>query len=215
MFNVKHWVEGVLTWLGERISEQGEEQLRAYGTWLAEEAIPAGGLGPQERDRIEERHIADSLSFAKGLAPEVESVLDIGSGVGLPGIPLAVLRPGSHFILLDRSAKRCDLAARSVLVLGLTNVSVECRAVEAWSHKHDAIVMRASLRPSAAFPLVRRLLRPHGAAIVGLSRETESPSVSALAASAANQGLRVDVIGVPVLDSPTSLLRIVRNDEIS
>lgn len=211
MFNVKHWVEVVGNWLGESTGE-AIPALERYGRWLRDEAIVAGGLGPREGARIEDRHIADSLAFAAGLDPDVETVLDIGTGVGLPGIPLAILRPACRFVLLDRSGRRADLTSRAVRVLDLQNVTVVTRDIGAWTEPQWGLVMRATLPPNEAFPQVRRLLRPGGSAVVGLSRRGPAPNLKSLGPAAHAQSLKLEVIEVPVLDSPSWLLRIEHND---
>ena len=215
MFNVKHWIEAVLGWLGESLSDAGIESLEEFAVWLREEALPAGGIGPQEGKRLEERHLADSLTFAAGVDPSADSVLDVGTGVGLPGIPLAILRPQSKFVLIDRSGRRADLAARAVRMLDLLNVSVVRESVENWTEVHDGMVMRSTLRPVKIFPHVGRLLRPGCSAIIGLSRSNHSPSIEILRSASSTFGLELDVVDVRVLDSPTSLLRITRGDNVS
>ncbi len=211
MFNVKHRVEAVLGWLGESLDSAGIRLLDEYADWLLDEALPAGGIGPHEGKRLEERHLADSLAFAIGVDPHAESVLDVGSGVGLPGIPLAILRPQSRFVLLDRSRRRSELAARAVRVLDLANVVVVKEGVETWREEQDGLVMRAALPAAEVFPHVRRLVRSGWPAIVGLSRRLDVPSIDSLRSAAGSQGLELEVVSVPVLDSPASLLRITQD----
>ena len=143
-----------------------------------------------------------------------ESVLDIGSGVGLPGIPLAILRPQTAFRLLDRSGRRTDLAARAVRVLDLPNVSVTQGDLATLQDTHDGIVMRSVLRPQEAFPVLRRLLRPDTSATMGLSRRGRDRVGPNLTRGAAEHGLSLEVVEVPVLDSPTTLLRMTRHDDV-
>ena len=215
MFNVKHWVEEVLAWLGESLDAAATGLLDEYSGWLLDEALPAGGIGPHEGERLQERHLADSLVFGIGVDPRARSVLDVGSGVGLPGIPLAILRPQTQFILLDRSNRRSELAGRAVRVLELTNVVVVQGSVETWRDEHDGLVMRAALRPDEVFPHVKGLVRSGWPAIVGFSRRSEVPSVDALRSAAGALGLELEVVRVPVLDSPTSLLRITQDAHAS
>ena len=215
MFNVKHAVDRVVDWLDESLDDEAYLRLGRFARWLEEEAAPAGGIGSGDIDRIGDRHLADSLTFAVGLAQGVGSILDAGSGVGLPGIPLGILRPLTHFTLWDRSGRRTDLAERGTRVLGLTNVSVVQADLESAAGQFDAVVMRAVYGPEQAFPHLSRLLRPGGQAVMGLSRSKRQTVLGeGLASSAHRLGLRLEKVEVPVLDSPASLLRITRNDPV-
>jgi 16S rRNA G527 N7-methylase RsmG len=97
----------------------------------------------------------------------------------------------------------------------LSNVTVVQADVSDWEDAHDGVVMRAVLRPTEAFPQVRSLLRPGRTAVIGLSRGAGALSVDALAASAKPHDLELELVEVPVLDSPATLLRITRNDHLS
>ncbi|MCJ7726924.1 MAG: class I SAM-dependent methyltransferase, partial [Acidimicrobiia bacterium] len=113
-------------WAGFPLTSAQETQLEVYAGWLRDEAIPAGGLGPREGERVWARHIADSLSFAaawRNRTPPRE-ILDVGSGVGLPGIPLAILWPDALITTLDRGGRRIRLLTRATRIVGLVNVDV-------------------------------------------------------------------------------------------
>lgn len=203
MFYVKHWVEAVLAWLGKGLDESQTGRLYRFAGWLVEEAIPGGGLGPNETPRVHERHIADSLTFWAGFEVDPATVLDIGSGVGLPGIPLAIAMPSTAFTLLDRSQRRTDLASRAVRVLGLDNVTVLAEEVGVHRGRYDGVVMRAVLPPAAAVGVSIGLLGPgpKGTAVIGAGAEA-GIDIAPVA------GWGLDRIEVPVLDSPRTLLRI-------
>lgn len=158
-------LDAIAGYLGVELTQNQIDLLHTYRDWLVAEAIPAGGLGPDEADRVNERHIGDSLVFFRFLGSRPE-VWDLGSGVGLPGIPLAILSPNSSFSLIDRSGRRCDLMKRAVRVLGLGNVEVVQEEIDELVGPTDAIVSRGTHPPLRMLSTVRRLLKPHGVAVV-------------------------------------------------
>ena len=168
-------VHKVLDWLeygGDR--KAALELLTRFHSWLATEAMAAGGIGPAETGRLWSRHIADSLTFMAGLR-HPGAVVDVGSGVGLPGIPLAIALPGVSFSLLDRSERRCDLADRAVRVLELKNVEVVQADYRQVTLPHDTAVSRAVAAPAAFAGALRRLLPEGTSAVLGGSAGTTEP----------------------------------------
>ncbi|MDH3517696.1 MAG: class I SAM-dependent methyltransferase, partial [Acidimicrobiia bacterium] len=148
--------------------------LNRFGTWLAEEAVPAGGVADGDLDRIGDRHLLDSLAFLQGLEGIPADLLDVGSGVGLPGIPLAVMLPETSVTLLDRSARRVRLARRAVRVLGLDNVVVE--QGEAGRRAVTVLTIRALMDPAAACRMVEKAF-PVTRAVVALTRGGAAPQL--------------------------------------
>ncbi len=209
MFHGKHSVERLeraAFRVGIDLTPAQREQLLGFADWLATEATDAGGIGPEEGSRLIDRHVADSVVFAVAWDDTPADILDVGSGVGLPGIPLAILFPNAAVTLLDRSGKRCGLARRAIRVLGLENVSVEQKDVRQVSRRRDAVVFRASLRPSAALEVALPLLSDRGCAVVGLSRSTEPDEIPDAPSGATLDLLQIDG---GVLDSPAWLLRMM------
>jgi 16S rRNA (guanine527-N7)-methyltransferase len=141
-------------------------RLELFRQWLLEEAVAAGGIGPGEAGRIDLRHIADSLLFSLVMKPG-RGVLDIGTGVGLPGVPLAILAPDTEFTLLDRSGRRVDLVRRACRILSLDNVMVIQGDVSQYTVPVATVVARASLPPEKLLPYLRALVSPDGVAILG------------------------------------------------
>ncbi len=88
-----------------------------------------------------DRHVLDSLSIASRVSGE--TIVDAGSGAGLPGIPLAVLFPGKHFALVDSNGKKTRFLFQAKLDLDLTNVSVEHCRIEDYGGPADLVVCRA------------------------------------------------------------------------
>jgi 16S rRNA (guanine527-N7)-methyltransferase len=143
------------------------ERLTIYEHWLGNEAIPAGGLGPGERHRLHDRHIGDSLLFAAGFEMIPDGVLDLGSGVGLPGIPLAIMLGDTKFTLVDRSGRRVDLIRRATRILELENVTVEHGEIRDRTEQVMALVSRATMPPDSAREIFSTLLLPGGTAVLG------------------------------------------------
>ncbi|HLT96888.1 MAG TPA: RsmG family class I SAM-dependent methyltransferase [Acidimicrobiia bacterium] len=136
-------------WTGWSFPSRRLSRLERFATWLAEEAIPAGGLGPAERKRIWPRHVLDSLLFAGAWTEPAPPphLIDLGSGVGLPGIPLALLWPKSHVTLVDRSGRRADLAARAVRILDLDNVEVVTDDISRQASRWGEMVVARAVGP--------------------------------------------------------------------
>ncbi|MDA3958769.1 16S rRNA (guanine(527)-N(7))-methyltransferase RsmG [Oceanispirochaeta sp.] len=104
---------------------------------------PRYGLVNAEGDDLIIRHILDSLSGVKtmqGLGPAV--VADIGSGAGLPGIPLAIMLPKIRFHLVERSGKRTGFLRNIILTLGLNNVSVMEESMENLTERYELVTFR-------------------------------------------------------------------------
>jgi len=197
-------------WSGHKLDPIAREALEAYALWLEAEAIPAGGLGPREGERLWSRHIADSLVFAAGWrdAPPQE-ILDVGTGVGLPGIPLAILWPECEVTLLDRGGRRIRLLQRVVRVLGLHNVAVFQGDVFDVADEFSGLVYRGSVKAAESVGLSAKLLDIPGTAVLGLSRRPEPPERSRDLIGVANaMGLDAEVVEVPptILDGPAWLL---------
>lgn len=192
-------------WTGRGLTDDQLEAMATLHGVLAKEAIVAGGLGPHEAPRLWGRHIADSLLFGVALDGAV-SCIDVGSGVGLPGIPLAIAYPEIEFELVDRSGRRCDLIRRIIAVLRLGNCAVVHKDVSSVDKNYDALVSRASLPPDRLMIHVKRLLRKPGVAVIGLSRNADQP----VEVPVSEPGLRSHLVRVPtdVLDSSVNLLRI-------
>jgi 16S rRNA (guanine527-N7)-methyltransferase len=124
------------------------------------------------REEAGERHLEESLSLLE-LAPweDGAEAMDLGSGGGLPGIPLAVARPGVHFRLLERTQKKARFLAEVAAQLELANVEVvaqdsrEYRSSAAFRAPHY-LVSRAALPLARLVPEVARILAPGGTALL-------------------------------------------------
>jgi 16S rRNA (guanine527-N7)-methyltransferase len=97
--------------------------VQRYAALLAGPGTDRGLIGPREIDRIWERHILNCAVVTE-LVPDSARLVDIGSGAGLPGIVLAILRPDLSVILVDSTLKRSVFLGECVAELGLPNAEV-------------------------------------------------------------------------------------------
>ena len=105
--------------------------LERYHNWLCVAGVERGLVGPREIDRMWDRHINNSAVLEE-LIPVNSTVIDVGSGAGLPGIPLAIVRPDLKMTLLEPLARRVDYLNEVISDLGITErvVVVRGRAEE-------------------------------------------------------------------------------------
>ena len=121
------------------------------------------------------KHLLDSLSIAPFI--KGSNILDVGTGPGLPGIPLAILFPEKNFVLLDSNGKKTRFLVQAKLSLGLSNIEVQNQRVEQLdaSTKFDQIVSRAFTALDNMVSLCKHLLSSNGMflAMKGLIPEKE------------------------------------------
>jgi 16S rRNA (guanine527-N7)-methyltransferase len=116
----------------------------------------------RDPEQMVPRHLLDSLSVLPHL--HGTRVLDIGTGAGLPGIPLAIARPDLGFTLLDSNAKKTRFATQATHELGLKNVAIVQERVEKFhpATKFDTLIARAFASIPDMLAASRHLCAPHG-----------------------------------------------------
>jgi 16S rRNA (guanine527-N7)-methyltransferase len=163
MFHVKHEAWG--RWgelLGFRIDAPMASRLDRYEQLLLEKALPLGMIGRGDGGQLRERHVVDSLRGATLLGPGPGRVVDLGSGAGLPGIPLAIARQDLTFCLADLRKRRVAFMELVVDSLGLSNVTVFAGKVEQLTGPFDGCLSRAFAEVDRAWTIAERLLSPTG-----------------------------------------------------
>ncbi|MFN8267484.1 MAG: 16S rRNA (guanine(527)-N(7))-methyltransferase RsmG [Chitinophagales bacterium] len=126
--------------LSERQKQQIDQLLPLYTTWNEKINV----ISRKDIDNFYERHVLHSLAIAKVISFEAgDTVLDIGTGGGFPGIPLAILFPQTQFILVDSIGKKITVVAEIAKALELKNVHAKVDRAEHIQQPVDYIVTRA------------------------------------------------------------------------
>ncbi|SEI44690.1 16S rRNA m(7)G-527 methyltransferase [Azotobacter beijerinckii] len=119
--------------LGVELSDRQQEQLLAYLALLIKWNKAYNLTAVRDPDEMVSRHLLDSLSVVPQVAEAGDNWLDVGSGGGMPGIPLAILFPGRRFTLLDSNGKKTRFLTQVKLELQLQNLEVVHSRVEAFT----------------------------------------------------------------------------------
>jgi 16S rRNA (guanine527-N7)-methyltransferase len=144
----------------------GIDKARAYAAALIKDGDELGLLGPREMPKLWTRHILNSAVVAELVEPG-KKVADIGSGAGLPGIPMAIAQPDATFTLIEPMERRSNWLLEQVDALGLTNVRVLRARAEEVGEAFDIVTARAV----SALPKLLRMTVPltrHGGEIIAL-----------------------------------------------
>ena len=136
---------------------------RRYAGLLAGPATEQGLIGPRETERLWDRHLMNCAAVAE-LVPDPCSIVDLGSGAGLPGVVLAMLLPDSDILLLEPMARRAVFLEECVRVLGLGNATVHCARAEevTGQFEADVVTARAVAPMKRLAGLALGLVRPGG-----------------------------------------------------
>jgi 16S rRNA (guanine527-N7)-methyltransferase len=119
--------------------------------------------------------IADASAVMGASWTGIASVIDIGSGGGLPAVPLAVAKPDVQFTLLEATARKCAFLEHVAATLGLTNVVVACGRAEELGHQpslreqFDRAISRAAARPEVLLELALPFVRTGGDLVAQVS----------------------------------------------
>ncbi len=145
--------------LSETQRRQMAELEALYPEWNAKINV----ISRKDIDNLEVNHLLHSLGIVKFVkfAPGTR-VMDLGTGGGLPGIPLAIYYPEVTFHLVDRIGKKLKVAQDIVSRIGLTNVTVQHGDVKEVKGKFDFVVSRAVMDLGDLVPLVKRFIASEG-----------------------------------------------------
>jgi 16S rRNA (guanine527-N7)-methyltransferase len=204
-------LEAGLAALGVAATEEQRRQLLGYVHLLVRWNRAYNLTAVREPLDMIPRHVLDSLA----VLPWVQRgpVLDVGTGAGLPGLPLAILRPDLAFTLLDSNGKKIRFVRQAVLELKLTSVT----PVQARIQTYRPRVNFATITARAVASLVELcrdcepLLAP-GGVLLALKGRDPAPELEALATApplrVCAQAIRVHRLTVPMLDAERCLVSV-------
>ena len=142
--------------MDERQAEQFAQLDALYRDWNAKINV----ISRKDIDNLYEHHVLHSLAIAKFVRFDAgTTVMDIGTGGGFPGIPLAILYPDCRFVLVDSIGKKVKVASAVAEALGLTNVECIQERAEDEKRQFDFVVSRAVMPMPDLVKLVRKNIR--------------------------------------------------------
>jgi 16S rRNA (guanine527-N7)-methyltransferase len=162
MFHVKHqgWASDGRS-VGAPLTPEQLDALSRFEHLLGSVAVPRGMVGARDAARLWTRHILDSLRAASEIPPGAR-VADVGSGAGLPGVPLAVAVPTAGFVLIEPRRARAGFLESVAADLRLTNVEVRMARAERVADRFDGVVARAVSSAAGTWKLAEPLIAPSG-----------------------------------------------------
>ena len=187
------------------------DMAEAYVALLADTGIAHGLIGPREAPRLWDRHVLNS-AVVQPVFADGARVADIGSGAGLPGIPLAIARPDLQVVLVEPLLRRTNWLTSTVEELGLTNVEVHRgRAESLWgAERFRHVTARAVARTGELARITLPLLAAGGSlqALKGESAATELDEDAALLRSLGASRWSVSRFGAGIVDPETVVLSV-------
>ena len=152
--------------IGRPLSEPERELFSKYLLLLTKWQLSQRLIGTSDASWIVENLLLDSLLFLRVLPAGIATLADLGSGAGLPGVPLKIVRPGIDVTLIESRERRASFLRAVVRDLGLDGMRVvNGRAeslVEEGGPRFDAVVMRCAGDPTEMIPLAAQLVAPGG-----------------------------------------------------
>ncbi len=182
-----------------------------YAAWLGGDGVVRGLIGPRETPRLWERHLLNCAVVAE-VVPRDATVCDLGSGAGLPGLVLAIVRPDLRITLVEPLTRRTTFLEEVVADLGLERVSVvRARAEELHGTARFDVVTSRALAPLGRLLGWSMPLVAPGGALVAMKGSSVREEIEA-----ARRDLRrwrcaepeVMTLGTELLDPPTTVVRV-------
>jgi 16S rRNA (guanine527-N7)-methyltransferase len=188
-------VEAVDPALVTRLFGQRAAAAQRYADRLVTTGLEWGLIGPAEVSRIWSRHLVNSVAVAD-IVPMGASVIDVGSGAGLPGIPLALARPDLRLTLLEPMQRRCRFLADTVAELDLSDqIEVVRDRAETYAGTADVVIARAVAGLDKLIRLTRQLWT--GGQLLAFKGDRATAEIEAAAPVLKRWKLRADLLYLP------------------
>lgn len=187
--------------------------VQRFADLLSAEGETRGLIGPKEAERLWSRHIVNSAALLPFL-PSSGTVIDVGSGAGLPGLVIACARPDLKVFLVEPMERRCEWLEYVKAKLDLTNVTVVRDRAEALGRtiRADVVTARAVAGLGKLIRLTSKLIAP-GGALLALKGQRASMEVEEASAELRKYHLSADVHEVvSIMDGETTYVVECRRD---
>lgn len=148
-------METIIRYFGD-LTDRQREQFGMLGELYGDWNTRVNVISRKDIDNLYLRHVLHSLSIARFFGPleNGTTLLDMGTGGGFPGIPLAIVYPECSFHLLDRIGKKINVAREIASAVGLTNVTFQHGDIGECRQRYDYVVSRAVMSLDALVPLI-------------------------------------------------------------
>lgn len=178
------------------VSPEKQSQLLAYLQLLQKWNQTYNLTAITDFEKMITHHLLDSLSVSPFISGD--QIADVGSGAGLPGIPLAIQFPEKHFVLMDSVGKKTRFISHAARELGLKNVSVFHGRAEEYQTRHafDTMIARAVASVDVLIAIADHLLQDRGVLLMMKSDEIPSHQYAA----------RIEQLQVPGIDTNRMLI---------
>lgn len=219
MFHVKQPTAPESPTAASALFDDRLELARMYAELLAGPGVERGLIGPREVDRLWDRHILNSAALAELIGPDAR-VIDIGSGAGLPGVPLAIARPDLRVTLVEPMLRRTEFLMEVVETLGIPVEVIRGRAEEPAVLSHvagaDAVVSRAVADLGKLTRWSMPLLRPGGRMLALKGERAAAEAAECGPEMAALGAIDVEVVrcGVSLLSPAATVVVAVRAERM-
>ena len=183
--------------------------LESYANWLATEGVVRGLIGPREVDRIWDRHLANCAALAE-LITTGASVIDIGSGAGLPGLVVAIIRPDCQVTLVEPLLRRSEFLQEVATDLSLENVTViRARAEQVKDRKASVVTARAVAPLERLLGWAMPLVAP-GGELLAMKGSNAAQEIADAHGKLSKYQVEICQVGQAIVDPPTTIVRVTR-----